>query len=93
MMRRLRVVGVVGWFMIGGGILVPLFACCMGATIPYQDPTPEMAQQYDKEVAASDRLLYLGLALGLFLLVAGIGAVVGSATSRRRPSDREEQKR
>lgn len=70
--------------MIGGGIVLPLFACCMGATIPYQDPTPEMAQQYAKEAAAADRLLYLGLAFGLFLLIAGTGAVVGSARSRRR---------
>lgn len=80
----------VGWILIGGGLLLPLVACCMGVTIPYQDPTPEMAQQFDKEVEAFDRLLFIGLAIGLFLLLAGIGAVVGSAKSRRRHSNPEE---
>ncbi|WP_326556573.1 hypothetical protein [Micromonospora sp. NBC_01796] len=52
--------------------------------MPYQDPTPEMAEQFNREVAASNRLMKLGLAGGGVLLAGGIGLVLRTAITRRR---------
>ncbi|MGW4465918.1 hypothetical protein [Micromonospora sp. NPDC004704] len=52
--------------------------------MPYPDPTPEMAEQFNREVAASNRLIKLGLAGGGLLLVGGIALVVRTAITRRR---------
>lgn len=82
--RRAKIISGFGWLMIAGGFLLPTVTCCLGATIPYPDPTPEMAHQFDQEVAEFDRLMYLGLATGAFLLLAGIGIVVRAAVVSRR---------
>jgi hypothetical protein len=82
--RRARIISGFGWLMIAGGFLLPTITCCLGATIPDQDPTPEMAQQFNQELAESERLIYLGLAAGAFLLLAGIGIVVRTAMASRR---------
>ena len=54
-----------------GGILViaGLYFTVVKAGLPYQDPTPEMVAQYERDTGIGMVLLLAGLGTGIFCLV------------------------
>lgn len=56
---------------VSGGILViaGLYFTVVKAGLPYQDPTPEMVAQYERDTGIGMALLLAGLGTGIFCLV------------------------
>jgi LPXTG-motif cell wall-anchored protein len=76
-----------------GGMLFLVTACLLtcgpfaewsGASMPYQDPTPEMLQQQTTEVEALRHTLLVRSAMSLVLGLAGLGAFGYLLWRRRR---------
>lgn len=59
---------------VSGGILViaGLYFTMVKAGLPYQDPTPEMVSQYERDMGIGMVLLLAGLGTGIFSLVYSV---------------------
>jgi hypothetical protein len=75
-----------GWVLIALSVVLSCVAGSFyaGATMPYQDPTPEMLAQQAKDVRAAGIQMLIGGTLGLACLVAGIWLIVWGRRLARR---------
>lgn len=88
MTRGARMVRLAGWCLVAIALLLPLAACVWtsGSYLPYQDPTPALAQKYADEVAQADREMAVSLTVSGVLLCVGGAAIVGATRAGRRLS-------
>lgn len=94
MTRHARIARVVGLALIAVGLLLPVAAevTTAGTYLPYQDPPPELAQQYAHEVARADQLTHAALALGALLAFAGAALLMYTAVRHRNARRAPESK-
>lgn len=69
-----------------GGILViaGLYFTVVKAGLPYQDPTPEMVAQYERDTGIGMVLLLAGLGTGIFCLVYTVVCFLRKKNKGRR---------
>lgn len=88
-MTRARLSLIAGIVMIVAACVLPCwtFVALSAASLPYQDPTPEMLAEQAAEVSALERALVLDLSIAAVLALLGVLACVyGFRRQRHRPS-------
>jgi hypothetical protein len=86
LVSRLRIAYVAGTLLLVAACALPCasFAELSGASIPYQDPTPEMVQKQAAETAALEHQLVMRAWIGGALASAGLVALIYARRHRRR---------